>query len=218
MGWYSYRDLQEIEVRRENRLKVGNERQFNYMAFKLRQDVYHAQTRHALLDNSLTVYVGDLITPISGSSAVTNNSTTLTGSLYVLGVVTGFCGPNDEVISQGQAGTGTTASYVTTIATNIASSYTGQLTGGQIYAQYVPITPEMEFSALLSATAATTTLSDQAFVYFNLTDARTVNEGSVVSAWGASNPLQVFSYGLDPADTTNHTIICRIAKAITYNP
>lgn len=188
------------------------------MAFKLRQDVYQVQTRRAVLDSAITVEVGDLVIPLGASNAVTNATATLTGSLYVLGVVVGFSGPNGEVIGQGQSDVGTlTPAQVTTSSNNYAA-YTSSLTGGQVNAVYVPISPEMEFSATLSATAETTAGSSQKFTWFSVTDARTVNEASVVPFGSASAPLQIFSYGLDPLDTTNHTIICRVAESVNYRP
>jgi hypothetical protein len=180
------------------------------MAFKLRQDVYHVQTRRALLNNSLTVQVGDVVIPLGASSTVTNATAAVAGAtFYVLGVVTGFSQKNGEVVSQGQ-NPATTPSQVVTASDNT--------TNAQVYAMYVPITPEMEFSALLSATATTTAGSDQAFAWFNLTDARTVNEASVVAATAGATVGQVFSFGVDPEDTTNHSIICRFAKAVMSQP
>jgi hypothetical protein len=174
--------------------------------FKLRQDVYHAQTRHALLDNDITVQVGDLIKPTNDGDIVTNS---INSGDYVLGVVVGFCKKNGEVIGQGQDPS-ITPNQLTTSATNTANE--------QYHAVYVPITPEMEFSITLDDKAGTTTLSDKAFVWFNFADARTLAENSVVAANGTGVPLDVFSYGLDPEDPTGYTIIGRIAKAITYRP
>lgn len=181
------------------------------MAFKLRQDVYHAQTRHALLDKSLTVKVEDVVIPLGTSTgAVTNATALLTSSLYVLGVVTGFSKTNLEVISQGQDPSAYTPNTLVTTATNdVTEKYN---------AVYIPITPEMEFRATLDATAGTTTLSDKPFVWFNLADARTLSESSVVASNSGSAPLQFFSFGLDPEDTTNHTVIGRFAKSIMYQP
>lgn len=179
---------------------------------QLRQDVYQVQTRHALLDNSLTVEVGDFIIPLNSSSVVTNATATLTGSLYILGMVSGFSYSNLQVVGQGQNPLQTPAQY-TTVSNNVTLGATAA-----VYAQYIPIQPEMDFLITLSATAGTTAGSDQSFVWFNLTDARTVNEASVVSAFAATAPLQIFSYGLYPGDSTNHTIIGRVAKSINYQP
>jgi hypothetical protein len=174
---------------------------------QLRQDVYHVQTRHALLDNSITVKVGDLIRPTTDGDIVTNAS--VAGDVYVLGLVVGFCKSNEEVISQGQDPS-YTPNQLTTAADNT--------TVAKYHAVYIPITPEMEFRMTLDDVAGTTPLSDKAFVWFNLADCRTVNEASVVNVTDTSVPLQVFSLGLDPQDTTNHTIIGRIAKTVMSRP
>ncbi len=190
---------------------------------KLRQDVYHAQTRRGLLNNSLTVKVGDVIIPVAATSGVITNATAAVAGtgLFPLGVVVGFSGPNGEVVGQGQSSVGTTTpAQVVTAANNVTAAYTGQTSGGQIYAVYVPITEEMEFSMDLSGVAGTTqAYSALAYVWFNLSDAATVDETSVVQyGTGQTTPLQVFSLGLDPLDTANKTIIAKFAKAAMYNP
>jgi len=172
--------------------------------FKLRQDVYHAQTRRALLDDGITVQVGDLIKPTDAGDVVTNY---INPGDYVLGVVVGFSKKNGEVIGQGQDPS-ITPNKLTTSNTNT--------TVEQYYAVYIPITPEMEFSITLDDKAGTTNLSDKAFVWFYFADARTLDESSVVAALSASAPLDVFSYGVDPEDPTGHTIIGSIARVITY--
>ena len=174
--------------------------------FQLRQDVYHAQTRHALLDNNITVKVGDLIKPTNYGDVVTNS---INAGDYVLGVVVGFCKKNGEVIGQGQNPSITPNQLITT-TTNTANE--------QYHAVYIPITPEMEFRITLDDKAGTTPLSDKAFVWFSFADASTLAENSVIAANATGAPLDVFSYGVDPEDPTGSTIIGRIAKAITYRP
>lgn len=174
---------------------------------QLAQDDYQVQTRSALLDNTLTVLVGDVIRPTTSGDTVTN--ATMTGDVYSLGLVVGFCGPHGEVIGQGQNPITTPNQLVTAVDNTTVALYR---------AMYIPITPEMKFKMTLDAVAATTALSDKAYVWFNLADAHTVHESTVVHVTGAGVPLQVFSYGLDPLDTTNFTIIGRIAKAIESRP
>lgn len=180
------------------------------MAFRLRQDDYQVQTRTALMMNSLTFKVGDVIVPNNVSSGVVTNATASTaGDVYVLGLVVGFSGPNGEVITTGADPLNTPA-FITAGASN---------TTVQKYSvQYIPITPEMEFLATLDATAGTTANSDTPFVWFNLADCRTVSETTAIVYGSGSAPLQLLSYGLDSADTNNKTIICRFAKAGAYRP
>ena len=174
---------------------------------QLRQDVQEVQTRHALLDNTLTVKVNDLIRPTTDGDIITN--ATMTAGVYSLGVVIGFCKQNGEVIGQGQDPINT-PHQITTEDDNT--------TDKKYHAMYVPITPEMEFSMTLDAVAGTTPLSDKAFVWFSMADARLVSEASVVHVTGVGVPLQVFSLGLDPEDTTNFTIIGRIALSLMSRP
>lgn len=177
--------------------------------FKLRQDVYHAQLRRAVLNNSLTVKVGDVIAPLGSSNAITNASAVVAGDKYPLGVVVGFCKSNGEVIGQGIDPSNSPAQLVTA---------SDNLTVAKYQAVYVVITPEMEFSATLDAVAGTTAGSNTSFVWFNLIDASTLDESSVLVATDGSAPLQVFSYGLDASDSTNFTVVCRFAKALSYRP
>ena len=77
----------------------------------------------------------------------------------------------------------------------------------------------MRKTFFVAAFAATIAYSALAFVWFNLADARTVDESTVVQyGTGQTTPLQVFSLGLDPDDATNFTIIAKFAKAAMYNP
>lgn len=179
------------------------------MAFKLREDVYSAHTYRALLNNSLTVKVGDVIIPTGSSGIVTNANASVAGDVYVLGVVVGFSKQNGEVISTGSDPANTPAQLVTAANNTTVDKY---------HAVYVPILPHMIWSATLNATAGTTAGSDQPFVFFNLVDARTLNESSVVQATSVSAPLQFFSIGLDPEDTSNKTVIGRFAKALMSRP
>ncbi len=210
----------------QGRIKV--ERQLHAYMIKLRQDVYHAQTRRSLLDGGITVQVGQVITPLTTTSGVVSNAA-CTGDVYVYGLVVGFSGPNGEVISGGQASVGTsTPAQITTIASNQSAAYTGQLTGGQLCAVYVPISPEMEFSGTLSLVAGTTqAYSGLAFNFYDLSDAGTVSEATVLQyAAGLSSPKQVMSVpngvsptsALDPLDTTNFTIIFRFVKTVYGKP
>jgi len=191
---------------------------------KLRQDVYHAQTRRSLLDNGLTVQVGQVIVPLASTSGVVTNAGTYGASDNVLGLVVGFSGPNGEVIAGGQASVGTlTPEQITTSGSNQTAAWTGQLTGGQICAVYIPITPEMEFSGTMNHAAGyTDSYSGLAFNWYNLSDAGTVDETSVVQYGTGPSTYQVFSVpngvsptsALDPLDTTNTTIIFKFARSV----
>lgn len=179
------------------------------MAFKLREDVYSAHTSRALLNNSLTVKVGDVVIPTGADGIVTNATGSVAGDVYVLGVVVGFSKLNGEVISTGTDPANTPAQLVTASDNTTVDKY---------HAVYVPILPHMEFSATIDAAAATTAGSEDPFVFFNLVDARTLDESTVVQATSGSAPLQFFSVVLDPEDTTNKTVIGRFAKALMSRP
>ncbi len=193
---------------------------------RLAQDVYTGSTRKALLDNTLTVHVGDVIIPLAGTAAVVTNATAAVASVAVfpLGLVTGFIGPQDQVIGQGLASVGTTTpSSITTASNNTSAAYTGLVSGGQIYAQYIPITEDMEFLFDMQNAAGTTqAYSGLAFTWYNLLNAGQVDEASVqLYGVGQTTPLQVFCLGVyteSPATAAATVIVGKFAKAAMYNP
>ena len=180
------------------------------LGFRLRQDVYTVQTRNALLDDSITVKVGDLLIPTAAGDIVTNDTAAIAGDFYPIGLCVGFADDTGRVIGQGTAQTAAnTPASLTTAADNT--------TVAKYNAVYVPITEDMQLLGVLDAVAGTTALSNKEFVYFNLVDARTIDESSVVAYTNAS-PLQLLSEGLDPLDTTNFTAIVRLVKNSQNRP
>lgn len=166
------------------------------MAFKILSDFRSEETNRALLNNSITVKIGDIIAPLGSTSTniVTNATATVAGAtFYALGYVVGFSKTNGEVI-----GTGTdpsnTPPYITTAADNT--------TVAKYYAVYIPIRKIDKFEADLDATAGTTTSSDKANVFFTLADCRTLDESTVVVHNDATAPLQFYSTGLKDGSTT----------------
>jgi len=181
------------------------------LGFRLAQDVYTVQTRLALMKNSITYKVGDLIIPGATAGIVTNETGSIAGDYYPIGLVVGFAGPNGQVLGQGTAQT----------AANTPATYAAAAdnqTVAQYQVQYIPLTEDMLLKGTLDAVAGTTGgLSDEKFVYFNLADCRTIAENSVV-AYTNATPLQLLSEGLDPLDTTNFTVICRLVKNTQNRP
>ncbi|MDP2362677.1 MAG: hypothetical protein Q8M94_02785, partial [Ignavibacteria bacterium] len=101
--------------------------------FKLRQDYRSVATRRAILNNSLTVKIGDVIIPLAASSAVTNATGALAGDYYPLGIVVGFSKANGEVIGVGTDPANTPAQLITA---------SDNLTVAKLHAVYIPITEE----------------------------------------------------------------------------
>lgn len=179
------------------------------LGFRLTQDVYTVQTRNALLANSITVKVGDLLIPTSAGNIVSNGTALIAGDFYPIGVCVGFADNTGQVIGQGTAQTAAnTPPQITTAADNT--------TVAQYNAVYVPLTEDMLLLGTLDAVAGTTALSDLKYVYFNLADCRLVDESTVVAY--PSGPLQLLSEGLDPLDPTNFTIFCRVVKNSQNRP
>jgi len=169
-------------------------------------DLRTAQTQRVLLGNSLTVKVGDAVTTTLASGIVyaTNATANVAGDKALLGVVVGFSKKNGEIYPTYGQDPSLTPNQVTTASDNT--------TNAQIYAVVIPFTSEMELEMDLDATAGTTSGSNQPFVYFNLADARTVSESSVISSDSASAPLQVFSLGLKEGSTKK--IKGKVVKAL----
>ncbi len=174
--------------------------------FKPLVDFLTTQTQHALLNNSLTVKVGDVIIPLSTAGSthiVTNDTTAVVGNKYPLGVVIGFCDEQGRVIGQGQNPANTPNQLATAVDNTTADKY---------HAVFYPLTEDMELEGELDNDAGTTTGSDKPYVYFNLKDAGTIDESSVKPHDDSSAPLQVLSLGVIPGETTK--IRCRFAKRL----
>ena len=169
-------------------------------------DLRTAQTQRVLLGNGLTVKVGDAVTINLDSGVVyaTNDTPNVVGDVYLLGVVVGFSKKNGEVYPTYGQDPSLTPNQVTTATDNT--------TNAQIYAVVVPFTSEMELEMDLNAAAGTTSGSDQPFVYFNLVDARTVDESSVTGSDQSNAPLQILSLGLIEGSTTK--IRGKVVKAL----
>lgn len=175
------------------------------MAFKLLKDKYQVETAHALLNNSLTVKVGDVIVPLSvidTTDIVTNATGAVNGATKrTLGVVVGFCKENGEVINGGSNPLPTPAQLVTAADNTTVDKY---------HAMYIPVSSEMEFEGTLDAAAGTTAGSDVKNVIFALATANLIDESSVVPFDDASAPLQVYSLGLVEGSTTK--IVCKFQR------
>ncbi len=164
------------------------------------------ETKRFLMDNSLTFKVGDAVIPLSTAATtgtVTNATGSLAGNYYLLGTIVGFSKVNGEVIGQG-IDPSTTPVQVITAANNT--------TVALYYAVVIPFKKDMTFIMDTSAATGTTTGSNNPNVYFNLTDARTVNEASVVPHNDGTAPLQILSTGIVPGQTTQ--IYGKVAKSI----
>jgi hypothetical protein len=171
------------------------------------------ETVIGLLDNTLTVKVGDVVKPLTGAgntNIYTNASCTGNG-VVVFGVVVGFSLLDGSVIGQGMS-TATSPSQMITTSTNT--------TVLQYCAFILPIRRDMVWIMDTSAAVGTTTGSDKPNVFFNLSDAHTVNEASIVSYDNDGSALQVFSFGPVPGltgTTTSSTQIYGSFSKAVYN-
>lgn len=178
------------------------------MAFKLRASTYAVQSRRGLLDNSLTVKVGDVIIPLaSNPSILTNASAAVAGDKYPLGVVVGFSGKNGEVIGDGADPANTPHQLVTAADNTTVAKY---------HAVYIPIVHEQEWLADIDAVPGTTTGSDKPFTWFNLVDARQLKEDSVLLTEHINAPLQVLSLGV--SNESSSKLVVKFAKALRLRP
>jgi|SRR6185436_5301310 len=172
--------------------------------FQLVRSYREEEVKRAILANSLTVKVGDLVIPVGTDASFTNATGSIAGDYYPVGLVVGFSRVNGEVIGTGSDPLNTPAS-LTTASDN--------LTNAKYYVNYIPLKADMVLIGTLDAVAGTTSLSDIAFSWFNLADARTIHESdSTAYATGAATPKQIMSLGLYEGDATNFTIYCRVAK------
>ena len=168
------------------------------MAFIPAKDFRQEETQSCILTPSLTFYVGDIVAlKASGSTLyineITNESGSVVGAAYPIGVLVGFAYANGQVIGQGANPSGPIVSqngpnYLTTTATN--------LTVEKYYGVFLPITPLMSFVGDLGAAAVTTNYSAKYGTYFQLTDCRTISETTAVATDNPASTSQILSLGL----------------------
>ncbi len=148
-----------------------------------------ADFKVAVMGNSQTLHVGDAI--IAGGSA--HNQAALTGASItttpILGVVVAIVGLNGNVLELQSVTTGS-----------------GNETTPVHFVQYIPTSVgQLEYVATLSAKAGTTTGSD-GMCFLNMSsDASKLDETSVAFIQGTAG--QFWSFGLNPVDNTNLTVI-----------
>jgi len=162
------------------------------------------ETKRYLINNSLTVKVGDAVIPLTSASTanIVTNASVAGSTQPLLGVVVGFSGANGEVVGQGQNPSLTPNQY-TTLSTNTTGTLAAG-TGG-VYAVIIPFKKADEvFIIDVNATLGTTSGSNMPNVYFNLLSgsANTLDETSVKVYSDASAPYQVYSLGPVQGQTT----------------
>ena len=195
------------------------------MAFIPAKDFRQEETQSLILKPSLTFYVGDIVAVVGSGSTLyktelTNETSSVVGAYYPIGVLVGFSDSQGRVLGQGQNGTvgpiytQNGQNYLTTTATN--------LTTEKYYGVFLPITPLMSFIGDLDVAAATTNYSNQPFVYFDLTDCRTITEASVDLVTSPQSDDQILSLGLVEDENqpvvsgsiSRSKIYCKIIKSV----
>lgn len=164
------------------------------MAFNPVSDFRMEETKRYIINNSLTVKVGDAVIPLTtaATAAIVTNASVAGATQPLLGVVMGFSYFNGQVVGQGIDPSTTPVQYVT------ASNNT---TVAQVCAVVLPFKKVDEvFIIDLNQAAGTTTGSDKANNYFTLLagSANTLDETTVKVYSDGSAPYQVYSLGVVP--------------------
>lgn len=171
--------------------------------FKLRKDTYQYQTERAIITNSLTVKVGDVVAIVSDFA--TNASGSVAGDKYPIGVVVGFCTNTGGVYPTSGQDPTNTPNQVTVTSSN--------QTVAKVNAVFIPIFREQVWEADFSAARGTTSTSDENYTFFDLTDCRTIDETSVTqSATGAKQVVVVA-----PHESSTSKAYVRFSKAVFIN-
>jgi len=152
---------------------------------KVKQQGYREfQLGPYLLGSSLTVSVGDAVAfsdSASTAGTLTNETTKVAGTGYVVGVVTQIV---DKAGNPLLAPNGAELKSVTTPSGN--TTY---------YAMIVPAMKGFLMEFDVNGTLGTTVGSNQPGGYFDLADAGTVSETSYVPSGALGSPKQVYSLG-----------------------
>jgi hypothetical protein len=146
------------------------------------EDQQVVELQQFLLDSSITVYVGDAVAfSTSTAGVVTNAPSAVAGTGYVVGVVAAI------VDKDGNPFVSSSGAELTSVVTPASNT--------TYYVKVIPAYPEFTFVFDVNATLGTTTNSDKVGVEFNLADARTIAENSVILMGGTGYPKQVLSLG-----------------------
>ena len=167
------------------------------MAFKLTKRVSPALIKSAVIGNSAVLKVGDAI--IGGA---TGHATAVVGAYnttgIVIGVVASITGLNGKVLELDSV----------TAASNNETTKTYWVT-------YFPTYEDYEFTVPLTAAGGTTTDS-AGFGFFNLDSASNSNGTLLESSFAlwSGTAGQFSSFGLDPLDNTNKSVIGHFNKKL----
>jgi hypothetical protein len=149
--------------------------------------------KYALIDNSQTLSVGELIIPgVQGDASVVLTAGGTDGA--VLGAVMGIKGKDGKVLE---------------VDTIVAEA--DNVTDKMIQVSYIPAHLPVEYEGDLDA-AAETTDNSGAFGNFTVDSTGLLLDESTVQAFSVVENMQLFSYGLTGLNTTQVT--CRIISLI----
>jgi len=158
----------------------------------LKENVW-GDTRSALIDNSQTLSIGEVIIPgVQGDTSVVLTAGGTDGA--VLGVVLGF----KDVAGH-------------SIELNTVVAEADNLTDKKVKAIYVPSHLPIDYQTDLDA-AAETTDNSGAFGNFTIDATGLLADESTYAAFSTVENMQLFSYGLTGKDTTQ--IECRLISTI----
>lgn len=165
--------------------------------FKASRPVSGEDVKKALIDNSQTLSVGEVIIPgVQGDTSVVLTGGGTVGAL--LGVVLGIEGKGGKVLEK-----------------NTVAAASDNVTVDMIKVSYLPLYIPMEFTGDLDA-AAETTDNSGAFGNFSVDSTGLLVDESTVSAFSVIENMQLFSFGLTGKNTTE--VSCRfISTMLGYN-
>jgi hypothetical protein len=165
--------------------------------FKPNKGVDQADIKYALIDNSQTLSVGEVIIPgVQTDASVVLTAGGTTGA--VLGVVLGIVGAKGKVLELN-----------TVVAEN------DNVTDKMIRVSYLPAMIPMEYISDLDA-AAETTDNSGAFGTFAIDSTGLLVDENTVTAFSTVEDKQVFSYGLTGRNTTE-VAVRFISTILGYN-
>lgn len=160
------------------------------MAFKPLKAIAPADVKYALIDNSQTLSVGEVIVPgVQGDTSVVLTGGGTTAGL--LGVVLGIVGDKGKVLEKD---------------THAAAA--DNVTVAMVRVAYVPLMRHVEFVVDLDA-APETTDNSSAFGNFAVDSTGLLLSESSVVAYTTVSAKQFFSYGLAGADYGSRAVTCR---------
>jgi hypothetical protein len=178
--------------------------------YKGSKDGTHQVLEKVLLYNSLTLEIGDLV-----ETATYGYGNVSAAGAIALGFIVGFCDKNGQPLETGRTTAGTAKSPSVTTVTTAATNTTTQT-----YWAWVDTSKSSKYSISVSGTLGTTNASNLRGCRIDINSAG-AEYGQVLETTAtrtAATDANLYSYGLDPEDSTRLIVSIALSETDPSSP